>query len=224
VADTDLRPDLSVLTELLEVSLDRADRAERLHRRDLPAALGATEDEVATAVDHLVGQGTLTDEEGVLALTEQGYATATTVVRRHRLAERLLRDVIGLDWWKVHHEAEAWESVISADVEAHLIELLGDPGTCPHGNPIPGSANRPSHPDAVRIGEAPVGPVYVVRVTEELETHDEALQLLEGCGFLPGSYAEVKRIGDDGSVEVAGSVRDGVLSPWIAHHTYVAPR
>ena len=224
MADTELRPDLSVVTELLEVSLDRADRGEPLLRGDLPVALGATEDEVAVAIDHLVGRGSLVDRDGQLALTEAGLEHATTVVRRHRLAERLLRDVIGLDWWKVHHEAEAWESVISAEVEAHLIDLLGDPGTCPHGNPIPGSRNRPSHPDAVRIGEAPVGPVYVVRITEELETHDEALQVLEACGFLPGRYAEVKRIALDGSVEVAGTVSDGVLSPWIAHHTFVAPR
>jgi DtxR family transcriptional regulator, Mn-dependent transcriptional regulator len=224
VADTELRPDLSVVTELLEVSLDRADRGEELLRGDLPVALGATEDEVAVAIDHLVRQGSLVEHDGRLALTDAGLEHATTVVRRHRLAERLLRDVIGLDWWKVHHEAEAWESVISAEVEAHLIELLGDPGTCPHGNPIPGSRNRPFHPDAVRIGDAPVGPVYVVRITEELETHDEALQVLEACGFLPGRYAELKRVAQDGSVEVAGTVSDGVLSPWIAHHTFVAPR
>jgi DtxR family transcriptional regulator, Mn-dependent transcriptional regulator len=224
VADTDLRPDLSVVTELLEVSLDRADRGEPLRRADLPVALGATEDEIAAAVDHLVAKGTLTEADGALALTEDGLAEATVVVRRHRLAERLLRDVIGLDWWKVHHEAEAWESVISAEVEAHLIDLLEDPGTCPHGNPIPGSRNRPSHPDAVRIADAPVGPVYIVRITEELETDDEALKLLEGCGFLPGRHAELKSIGDDGSVEVAGSVTDEVLSPRVAHHTFVAPR
>jgi DtxR family transcriptional regulator, Mn-dependent transcriptional regulator len=223
VSETDLRPDLSIVTELLEVLLDRADRDESLHRDELPVALGATTDEVAVAVRHLAGRGALREDDGTLVLTPQGAEHATTVVRRHRLAERLLRDVIGLDWWKVHHEAEAWESVISAEVEAHLIELLGDPGTCPHGNPIPGSRNRPSHPDAVRISEAPIGPVYVVRITEELETDDEALQLLERCGFLPGRHGELKAIGDAG-VEVAGAVSDAVLDPRIAHHTFVAPR
>jgi DtxR family transcriptional regulator, Mn-dependent transcriptional regulator len=223
VADTDLRPDLSTVTELLEVLLDRTDRAEPLHRDELPVALGASPGEVSAAVTHLAAEGTLVEDGGVLSLTARGVELATTVVRRHRLAERLLRDVLGLDWWKVHHEAEAWESVISSEVEQHLIELLGDPGTCPHGNPIPGSRNRPSHPDAVRISEAPVGPVYIVRITEELETDDEALQLLERCGFLPGRHGEVKTVGEDG-VEVAGPVSDAWLPPRVAHHTFVAPR
>jgi DtxR family transcriptional regulator, Mn-dependent transcriptional regulator len=223
VADTDLRPDLSTVTELLEVLLDRADRAEPLHRDELPVALGTSLDEVTIAVSHLEGRGLLRDDDGSLSLTTDGVEHATTVVRRHRLAERLLRDVLGLDWWKVHHEAEAWESVISEEVEAHLIDLLGDPGTCPHGNPIPGSRNRPSHPDAVRISEAPVGPLYIVRITEELETDDEALQLLERCGFLPGRHGELKAVGDEG-VDVAGSVSDALLPPRVAHHTFVAPR
>ena len=66
----------------------------------------------------------------------------TSIVRRHRLAERLLVDIIGLEWEKVHKEADRWEHAISADVEEKLVLLLGDPATCPHGNPIPGSATR----------------------------------------------------------------------------------
>jgi DtxR family transcriptional regulator, Mn-dependent transcriptional regulator len=223
VADTHVRADLSIVTELLEILLDRADRGEALHGDELPKALGATTSEVAAALDHLEEREAVERRGGSLALTERGAALATTVVRRHRLAERLLRDVIGLDWWKVHHEAEAWESVISDEVEARLIDLLGDPGTCPHGNPIPGSRNRPSHPDAVRISEAPLGPVYIVRITEELETDDEALRLLEGCGFLPGTHGELKSVAADG-VEVAGAVSDARLPADVAHHTFVAPR
>ena len=79
-----------------------------------------------------------------LHLTDKGRSLATTVVRRHRLAERLLTDVIGLEWEKVHREADRWEHAISSDVEEKLVLLLGDPATCPHGNPIPGS----KHADA----------------------------------------------------------------------------
>ena len=158
-----------------------------------------------------------------LRLTDSGLDLAVEAVRRHRLTERLLADVIGLDWWKVHHEAERWEGVISDEVEKRLVEVLGDPGTCPHGNPIPGSANRPEHPDAVRLDQAPAGPVYIVRITEELETDDEALRLLERCGFIPGRDAELKACGDHG-VEVAGTVTDATLPPYVAAQTYVAPR
>src|SRR5437879_5709149 len=73
-----------------------------------------------------------------LHLTDKGRSLATTVVRRHRLAERLLVDVIGLEWEKVHREADRWEHAISADVEQKLVELLGDPAPCPHGHPLPG--------------------------------------------------------------------------------------
>lgn len=64
------------------------------------------------------------------------------MARRHRLAERLLADVIGIDWEDVHEEADRWEHAISERVERRLVEILGDPATCPHGNPIPGSRRR----------------------------------------------------------------------------------
>src|SRR5207244_6183270 len=97
---------------------------------------------VSETVGRLEGQGFVElRDDRTLALTDKGRVLATTVVRRHRLAERLLVDVIGLEWEKVHREADRWEHVISDDVEAKLIALLGDPATCPHGNPIPGSAH-----------------------------------------------------------------------------------
>ena len=69
-------------------------------------------------------------------------------MRKHRLAERLLTDIIGLPWDKAHLEAGRWEHVISDEVEARLIEVLGHPTTCPHGNPIPGAGwvSRPPGP------------------------------------------------------------------------------
>ena len=218
-----MRPDANVVTEILEILLDRRERGEAATREGLrtglPVEAGATD----LAVDHLVGAGELTETADGLWLTETGLDRAVEAVRRHRLTERLLADVIGLDWWKVHHEAERWEGVISDEVEKRLVELLGDPGTCPHGNPIPGSANRPEHPDAVRLDRAPVGPVHVVRITEELESDDGALRLLERCGFLPGRDAELK-VGGEQGVEVAGTRADATLPPHVASHTYVAPR
>ena len=73
-----------------------------------------------------------------LELTAEGRSRAVRVMRKHRLAERLLIDVIGLDWEKVHDEACRWEHVISEDVERRLVELLNAPTESPYGNPIPG--------------------------------------------------------------------------------------
>ena len=218
-----MRPDANVVTETLELLLDRRERGEPATRGDLEHALRAEPGAVDLAVDHLVAEGDLRDAVAGLRLTDSGLDRAVEAVRRHRLTERLLADVIGLDWWKVHHEAERWEGVLSDEVEKRLVELLGDPGTCPHGNPIPGSSNRPEHPDAVRLDRAPAGPVHIVRITEELEADDEALRLLERCGFVPGRDAELKGAGPDG-VEVAGTVADATLPPHVATHTYVAPR
>jgi DtxR family transcriptional regulator, Mn-dependent transcriptional regulator len=141
-------------------------------------------------------------------------------IRRHRLVERLLADVLGLEWWKLHREAERWESVISDEIEQRLVRVLGDPGVCPHGNPIPGSANRPDQRGAVMLRDAPVGPVEVIRIEPGLEEDDEALQLLELCGFLPGRVAEIKRHAD-GWTEVAGARRDAALPPHIGERTWV---
>ena len=95
------------------------------------------------------GAGSSSRATAACSLTTKGRGLATTIVRRHRLAERLLVDVIGLEWEKVHAEAARWEHAISADVEEKLVLLLGDPATCPHGNPIPGSL----HAVAVRADD-----------------------------------------------------------------------
>ncbi len=222
MSDTRTRVDPNAVTETLEILLDRHDRGEPCTAADLVELLPFDAAEGDRVIADLQRRGALTSPSGSLELTEGGYELAQVSVRRHRLTERLLLDVIGLDWWKVHHEAERWEGVISDDVEAQLVELLQDPGTCPHGNPIPGSTNRPDQSAAIRLDEAPIGPVRVVRITETLEADDEALQLLEECGFIPGRDAEVKQR-QNGWVEVAGSLHDAALPPHIATHTYVLP-
>jgi DtxR family Mn-dependent transcriptional regulator len=119
-------------------------------------------------------------------------------VRRHRLAERLLTDVIGLEWEKVHREADRWEHAISADVEEKLVELLGDPMTCPHGNPIPGSKRKVETGDHVRLLEAEPGRVTVARISEKLELDDESLSLVAKARLIPGATATVVEHRADG--------------------------
>ena len=126
-----------------------------------------------------------------LHLTDKGRSLATTVVRRHRLAERLLVDVIGLEWEKVHREADRWEHAISTDVEEKLVLLLGDPATCPHGNPIPGSKNAGRAYSTKTLSQAPTGPITMRRVSERLETDDEGLRLIATAHLLPGRRATV---------------------------------
>src|SRR5205085_8279855 len=123
---------LRTIFELVEEGIVplRARIAERLHQS------GPT---VSQTVARMERDGLLTVEgDRHLELTDDGLRLATRVMRKHRLAERLLTDVIGLDWELVHEEACRWEHVISETVERRLVELLGHPTESPYGNPIPG--------------------------------------------------------------------------------------
>src|SRR5918994_1504406 len=137
---------LRTIYELVEEGIVplRARIAERLHQS------GPT---VSQTVARMERDGLLTVEgDRHLELTEEGQLLATRVMRKHRLAERLLTDVIGLDWELVHAEACRWEHVMSETVERRLLELLDHPTESPYGNPIPGLAE---------LGEASIGEAFM---------------------------------------------------------------
>ncbi len=134
-----------------------------------------------------------------LELTAEGRARATRVMRKHRLAERLLIDVIGLDWEKVHDEACRWEHVISEDVERRLVVLLNTPTESPYGNPIPGLAELgvEGAPEDFRAGNEQLdqavhgegsAPVQLViqRMSEEIQKDVEMMGTLRQAGVQPG--------------------------------------
>jgi DtxR family Mn-dependent transcriptional regulator len=156
-----------------------------------------------------------------LHLTDKGRSLATTVVRRHRLAERLLVDVIGLEWEKVHREADRWEHAISTDVEEKLVLLLGDPATCPHGNPIPGSKNAGRTYATMALSQAPTGPVTVRRVSERLETDDDGLRLIATAHLLPGSDATVID-NREGVVTVKTETGEHKVPRTVADHLHIS--
>src|SRR5690348_12635981 len=160
--------------EYLETILELEEEGIVPIRARLVERLGVSAPAVSEQVNRLVGGGytELLDDRS-LRLTSKGRKLATTVVRRHRLAERLLVDVIGLEWEKVHREADLWEHAISTDVEEKLVLLLGDPATCPHGNPIPGSKNAGRAHSTMTLSQAPTGGITVRRVSERLETDDD---------------------------------------------------
>jgi len=136
-----------------------------------------------------------------ITLTTTGLALAERVVRRHRLAERFLTDILDLSWADAHLEAGKWEHVISESVEVALARVLGDPTTCPHGNPIPG-ANYQA-PDSHPLREVPVGSSFTVsRIPEELEFTPGLLDFLEENSLLPGHSGVLTAISPDGTATV----------------------
>jgi len=185
--------------EYLETILEIEEEGVPPIRARLVERLGISAPAVSETVNRLVEQGyaQLLDDRS-LRLTAKGRALAVSIVRRHRLAERLLTDVIGLEWEKVHREADRWEHAISADVEEKLVQLLGDPATCPHGNPIPGSAHKVDTRRALPLAKAAPGPVQVTRISEKAELDDDALSFLVRAQLVPGSEAVVVGPAADG--------------------------
>lgn len=162
---------------------------------------------VSEMIKKMEVEGLVTITDGGIALTESGSAIATQVVRRHRLAERFLTDMLGLSWTVAHHEAGKWEHVISPPVEAALMRVLDDPTTCPHGNPIPGSAYV-APADSSVLSELEAGAQFrVERIPEELEFRDGLLEFLEDAAILPGKVGRVTAVSPDGTttVEIDGS-------------------
>ena len=208
--------------EYLEQILELEEEGVTPMRARLVERLGLSAAAVSETVGRLEGHGFVElQADRSLRLTDEGRELATTVVRRHRLAERLLLDVIGLEWEKVHREADRWEHAISADVEQKLVELLGDPLTCPHGNPIPGSKRIAPTTRSIPMSEAGVGPVIVARISEKLELSDEGLQLVARAGLIPGSDAEVVEHAVDG-VHLRTSTGEHTLPGSVADQLYVA--
>jgi DtxR family Mn-dependent transcriptional regulator len=208
--------------EYLEQILELEEEGTRPMRARLVERLNLSAAAVSETVSRLEENGfvELRDDRS-LRLTTKGRSLATTVVRRHRLAERLLLDVIGLEWEKVHREADRWEHAISSDVEEKLVQLLGDPMTCPHGNPIPGSKRTAPVAVSIALADAQPGQVTIARISEKLELSDAGLLLVANAKLTPGAHAEVVGRGPEG-VQVRTSSGDTTVPDEIAEQLYVS--
>src|SRR3954469_21245656 len=162
-------------------------------RARLVERLGVSAPTVSEAVGRLEREGLLElDEQRLLRLTERGPLAATGVMRRHRLAERLLVDVLRVPWHQVHEEAHRLEHAISETLEPYLVKALGDPGSCPHGNPIPGSVNVVDISAQVDLaGVAEGREVVIRRIDEALEAQPSVMRELEDGALTPGSAVRV---------------------------------
>ncbi len=192
----------------------------------LAEALDVAPPTVTATLHRMARDGLITvSPQKEVLLTEAGHARAETMVRRHRLAERLLIDILGLDWADVHEEAHRFEHAISPRVEERILAVLGNPTTCPHGSPIPG-AGAGTQVDATRLENASAGDhVTVVRISEDAESDHELLGYFQRSGLLPGKEFEVAEVEpynallvlkrDDESIPVSFPVARKV---WVLRH------
>lgn len=203
----------------------RARIAERLHQS------GPT---VSQTVARMERDGLLrVENDRHLVMTAEGRRLATHVMRKHRLAERLLVDVIGLPWEDVHIEACRWEHVISEAVEERLVTLLNAPSVCPHGNPIPGLdelgledySPEPFTDDSIvpmiDVAGNSETTVTVRRISEQIQSDADIMLTLRESGVQPGQEV-VLRASDDGVRVIDGESGETELSALVAGHIFVA--
>lgn len=183
--------------------------------------LGVSRASVSEMVRKLASEGLIAPKPPI-RLTEVGRRLAAVTVRRHRLAERFLCEVLQLPWDKVHHEAAVWENVISEDVEAAMWAAMDDPKTCPHGNPIPGAGYVP--PRMQPLSEITVGAAHAIeRISEELELDDEVMGFLDRSGLRPGAVVEVVDRAPAGTLTVrVGQAEPVGVGPFAAERLFVA--
>ncbi|HWI31586.1 MAG TPA: metal-dependent transcriptional regulator [Microbacterium sp.] len=202
-------------------------------RARISERLGHSGPTVSQTVGRMERDGlVVVSEDRTLELTDAGRQKAVDVMRKHRLAERLLSDVIGLDWAYVHEEACRWEHVMSEQVERRLVELLGHPTESPYGNPIPGLAQLGDSP-ARTFEEGVVGLVTrlnaagapiegtVRRLAEPVQVDPELLQQLRGAGVLPGARGDYRYSEGYVLVQMHGSDEGLELPVEVASHIFL---
>lgn len=213
---------LRTIYELVEEGIVplRARIAERLHQS------GPT---VSQTVARMERDGLLTVEgDRHLELTPEGRRLAIRVMRKHRLAERLLTDVIGLDWKLVHEEACRWEHVISDTVEHRLLELLDNPTESPYGNPIPGLEELGADAaEAFMDGVVPLveaagaepSLVHIARISEEMQKDESLMSALHRVGAMPDKKVTVRAT--DGVIMVGSSHETAEIDAEAGEHIFV---
>jgi len=202
-------------------------------RARISERLGHSGPTVSQTVGRMERDGlVVVSDDRTLELTDAGRQKAVDVMRKHRLAERLLSDVIGLDWAFVHEEACRWEHVMSEQVERRLVELLGHPTESPYGNPIPGLDQLGDLPandfeqDVVGLvrrlneaGEPITGTVR--RLAEPVQVDPELLQQLKSAGVVPGASGDYRYSEGYVLVQMDGNLEGLELPVEVASHIFL---
>lgn len=183
------------IEEYLESILNMISEGKAVHAARLAERLNVAPPTVTATLRRMKRDGLVnTNQRKEVALTERGMSLAKTIVRRHRLVERLLTDSLGVAWYAAHEEACLLEHGISSQVEERLYLTLGKPSSCPHGNPIPEDGAMPPLKgvplDSVTKGQR----VKVERVSEEAERNPELMKYFQRGGIMPGALLTVQDV------------------------------
>ena len=222
-------PDLRDLNpaskEYLEAVYELKEEGRRVLQARIGERLGLAPATVSEGVKRLVAEGYVTVEGARdIHLTEKGLEIAEALVRRHRLAERMLVDILGIQWHLCHEQAEDWEKVMTPEVEeAILAKLEGEP-TCPHGNPIPGTVSKISWSDLKAVAEMKAGEKgRLTRLLEDVELDHDVLKFLEEHSLIPGNDLAIVEVGPDGTRTLEVNGRQVSLGQQLGDNLWVVP-
>jgi DtxR family Mn-dependent transcriptional regulator len=228
-AMADPSPDLRALNpaskEYLEAVYELEEEGQRILQARIGERLGLAPATVSEGIHRLMEEGYVTIEGARdIVLTPSGRLVAETLVRRHRLAERMLTDILEIPWHLCHHQAEDWEKVMTPEVEeAILTHLEGEP-TCPHGNPIPGAPSAIPWSHLKPVAEMATGEVCrLTRLLEDVELDSEVLRYLQEHELMPGRDVLLAERGPDGTLTLEVSGRRVALGQRLARNLWVLP-
>jgi DtxR family Mn-dependent transcriptional regulator len=190
---------------------------------DLARSLNVVPGSVTNTIENLERKGLVTHEpyKGV-KLTDEGRKIASMILRRHRLAERLLTDFLHIDWSEVHDPACKLEHAFSAEIIKALETALGHPKSCPHGNPIPPVGGSFFEDETVALTELESKTCgVIVKITEE---HPPILQRLSKLSLVPGQTVVVEsKSGPNGPYTVSVGGKTCMVDHDVASIIYVKP-
>lgn len=221
----DLRNLNPALKEYLEAIFELGEEGQRILQARIGERLGLAPATVSEGVKRLVAEGLVTIEgKRDLTLTEEGRSLAQTLVRRHRLAERMLTDILGISWHLCHEQAEDWEKVMTPEVEQAILEKLeGDP-TCPHGNPIPGEPSPVAWSDLKPVADMDAGEEgKLTRLLEDVELDHDVLKYLEDHSLMPGHMLKLMDVGPDGTRTLQVNGANVALGQRLADNLWILP-
>lgn len=180
------------IREMILLTLARADENQRLlSTAALADELGVPVAPLIPELNALAAQGALNLAAQTITLSDTGHTQGWALLRRHRIVERHMTDVLGLDWARAHEEADKFEHLVSRETAAQLAAQLGDPATCPHGNPIPGADANPAS-NALPLPQCPPHTcASIVRISSETAL---TLQHLATLGLLPNVQIQIEHL------------------------------
>ncbi|HYR64090.1 MAG TPA: metal-dependent transcriptional regulator [Actinomycetota bacterium] len=209
--------------EYLEAIFEMEEEGGRIAQARIAKRLGVSAPAVSEQVRRLARAGLVSVADRDITLTEHGKEVATPLVRRHRLAERLLVDILEIPWHRAHEEAHAWEHVISPEVEERILTKTGAT-TCPHGNPIPGLEPPYDRSLLVPLSDLKVGQRGKLSLlTEDVELVTDVLAYFEEKRLMPGAMVEVTGIGPDGTLTLQVDGAGASLGSNLADNLWILP-